>query len=202
MSWFRSLFGGGDPGWDDESREEQEKALGFMGRLGLAPECDELPGAKGPFGYCPTNPIPVNGPAGEVLYLNRLRAPSGVGFMFHRRGSVQEPSIPHPLDHYEVLAVDGTSRLDLYFSPYHPRRSQKVPEGLSRTSWRSLDEMHRMMIQVPGFGSTMPVPDFPWGLPEALRQDPGLKQISPGLGDSMARRVEEILQGLRRAGKA
>ena len=49
-----------------------------------APAVDELPGAKGEFGRCVTNPVPVNGPVGELTYLSRLVTPSGAGLFGHR----------------------------------------------------------------------------------------------------------------------
>lgn len=207
MSWLKKLFGGSD--WDDEPRNEQTETLtrdpmvlmgivmGTIPRLG--PDCDTVPGAHGAFGRDATNPIPVNGPHGEIHYLNRLRAPSGVGFFYHRVGTAEAPNSETPLDEYELLAVDGTYRVNLFFAPYHPRRSQLVPEGMSRTSWTALDRMHRLMIKVPGFGTNQRVADFPWGLPDAIRVEPSLRQISPTLGDTMARKASEMLASLRRS---
>lgn len=201
MSWFQRLFSGG-PAWDDEPRAAQLEAARAhpavaMGLVRLEADCDEIPDAQGPFGLCATNPIPVNGPPGQVLYLNRLRAPSGVGFFYHRPGTEAAPNYPHPVDRYEVLAVDGSHRGHVFLAAYHPRRSQRVPDGLSRTSWQRLDPMTRLMIRVPGFGTTREVPDFPWGLPEAIRMEPALRQISPTLGETMARRCAEMLRELR-----
>ena len=36
-------------------------------------DCDQVSGAYGRFGHDLTNPIPVNGPSGEFVYLSRLR---------------------------------------------------------------------------------------------------------------------------------
>lgn len=81
---------------------------------GLA--CDALPGGSGEFGLTPTNPIPVNGPTGEVLYLSKLRTDpgwkgqfsAGRPVMFHRVRS--EDGLTGPVDVYEVLSVDRRVR--------------------------------------------------------------------------------------------
>lgn len=90
--------------------------------------CDKIPGAHGDFGRVPTNPIPVNGPMGQVLYLSRLRtSDTKKPIMFHRAGSttVGEGSV----DMYEVLSTDNRVREYLYLSLYHPRKSTLAPSG-------------------------------------------------------------------------
>ena len=39
-------------------------------------DCDQITGGYGPFGGL-TNPIPVNGPIGEIKYLGKLRGKAG-----------------------------------------------------------------------------------------------------------------------------
>ena len=70
--------------------------------------CDQLPNARGEFGRTPSNPIPTNGPAGEVLYLSRLRTRNGNPIMFHRVRA--EEGISGIVDVYEVLSLDGAIR--------------------------------------------------------------------------------------------
>ena len=158
----------------------------------LLPECDQLPTASGPFGKCLTNPIPVNGPVGEIVYLNRLLAPSGCCFFFHRIGSQVAPPYPHPVDAYELLALDGSHRVKLFFAMYHPRRSQLVPDGLHRTSWNRMNSVARLAAKMPVFGTSEPVHDFPWGLPEVVRSSPAFRKLDPAA-------IEPLMQGLIRA---
>ncbi len=97
--------------------------------------CDMLPGAKGEFGRAPTNPIPVNGPLGEILYLSRLRTnpgwkrlwSPGSPLMFHRVRA--EDGLEGAVDVFEVLSLDGRMREKLFLSMYHPRKSHSAPTG-------------------------------------------------------------------------
>lgn len=88
-----------------------------------APAVDELPGAKGEFGRCITNPVPVNGAVGEIAYLSRLVTPSGAGLFGHRLGHIDT------VDVYETVSSDGETWDVFYLSFYHPRKSRKTPTG-------------------------------------------------------------------------
>lgn len=183
----------------DEPEAEQRRrvmAEPFVAMTGteLLDASDRIPGAIGRFGLDATNPIPVNGVGGEIVYLNTLRARSGVGLLFHRVGSQRTSLHPHPVDEYEVVAVDASQWARLFFSLYYPRRSREVPEGFARRSWASLPKALRAMVHFPAAGITSLVEDFPFGLPDAIRASPMLRSVSPGLGDSMARNVEQFLR--------
>src|SRR4030042_2202380 len=115
--------------------------------------CDEIPGAHGPFGMVASNPIPVNGITGEMVYLNRLRSKNGLGFMFHRIGSLKSSVTASLVDRYELVAMDASEWHDLYFCPYFPRRSKKVPHGLSLSPWGSLDDSIRLLSKFPCMGT-------------------------------------------------
>lgn len=120
-----------------ESDEEQNNTLPDSHRSAIVGglNCDVLPGAIGAFGRTVTNPIPVNGPLGEVVYLSRLRTNAGgqelssssSPLMFHRVRAEDGPT--GAVDVYEVLSVDGQTREELYLSMYHPRKSNRAPEG-------------------------------------------------------------------------
>lgn len=85
---------------------------------------DEIDSAEGPFGRHPCNPIPVNGPLGEITYLSRLiTKEDGQHLFFHRLGSGQS------IDVYEVVSWDGSVWDVLYFDYYHNRKTRKAPEG-------------------------------------------------------------------------
>jgi hypothetical protein len=100
--------------------------------------CDEFPNARGEFGRTPLNPIPTNGPLGEVIYLSKLRTHArrswwhfgkvnGSPLMFHRVGT--QRGIAGDVDAYEVLSLDGKVHETLFLSMYHPRKSKKAPSG-------------------------------------------------------------------------
>ena len=117
-----------------DSDDEQNRTVPepFRSQIADGLDCDELPEAKGEFGRSPTNPIPTNGPIGEVIYLSRLRTASGSPVMFHRVRS--EDGLIGAVDVYEVLSLDGTVNETLFLSMYHPRKSKKVPHGYTYTS--------------------------------------------------------------------
>ena len=96
------------------------------------PAVSEICGATGEFGRCVTNPIPVNGPVGELAYLSRLVTPSGAGLFGHRRGRIEM------VDAYETVSTDGKTWDVFYLNFYHPRKSRKAPAGyrLSRAGER------------------------------------------------------------------
>jgi len=109
--------------------EEQNKLIPAQHRSSITGgvDCDVLPGALGAFGLLPSNPIPTNGPIGQVLYLSRLRTQAGNPIMFHRVRS--EEGRLGVVDVYEVLSTDGTVRQTLFLSMYHPRKCKLTPRG-------------------------------------------------------------------------
>lgn len=90
-------------------------------RNGLA--CNEVPNASGEFGKAITNPIPVNGPLGELIYLSGLAHETGQRILFHRLGSTGG------IDIYETVTLDGDVWDIFYLDYYHPRRSKQAPAG-------------------------------------------------------------------------
>ena len=84
---------------------------------------DELPDASGEFGKCLENPIPVNGPIGEVIYLSNIVTDAGERIFAHRLGSKDG------IDIFETVSFDGTSWDILFFYFYYPRKSKKIPNG-------------------------------------------------------------------------
>ncbi len=111
------------------------------------------------FGLTPDNPIPVNGPLGQQTYLSKLRTAAGVGFFFHRLGSLGR------IDIYQAVSFDGQVELELFLDMYHPRRSRKAVSG------------YYLDLEQSAFtGFTLTMPDFPQGyevilngLPESIR---------------------------------
>ena len=108
---------------DQNSRLQEPLKSLVLGGL----NCDKIPGGHGDFGRDPTNPIPVNGSFGQILYLSQLRTASNSPVMFHRVGST--PLGDAEVDMYEVLSIDETVREYLWLSLYHPRKSRICPAG-------------------------------------------------------------------------
>jgi len=146
-------------------------------------DCDELSIGHGDFGSL-TNPIPVNGPLGEIKYLAKLRGKSGNALFFHRIGSVNSSVTSNSIDLYEVVCLDGTQWHQLHFSMYHPRRSNNAPKEFSLMPFdKSLG------IDLPfAFGVNGFVDNFPFSLPKAIVNFYG---ESPGL--TFARHTQEKL---------
>lgn len=125
--------------------------------------CDKLPKATGKFGSI-TNPIPVNGPLGEIKYLGKLRGKTGHAVFFHRIGSTKSTATDNLVDIFELVCQDGTQWNKLFFDSYHPRRSNLVPERYSLTPFNK-----KLKMDLPfAYGVTSLVANFPYDLPKEL----------------------------------
>ena len=89
---------------------------------GLA--CDQVPTGQGAFGSF-TNPVPVNGPIGELTYLSKLRDAKGQRLFFQRTNSRDA------LDQFDLFSADMNDTYELWLDMYHPRRSRLAPPGFS-----------------------------------------------------------------------
>lgn len=113
------------------------------------PAFDRDPNGSGPFGFVETNPIPVNGPIGELAYLSRLETSAGERILFHRIGAIDK------IDVYEAVSFSGSEWFILYLDYYHPRRSRALPEGFHWTKVApQFCGFHRLCL------------DFPYDFPE------------------------------------
>ena len=117
---------------------------------------DEITGGVGEFGRSTKNPIPVNGPIGELVYLSCLKVDrTGQRLLFHRLGSIDK------IDVYETVSIDGASWDILFFSMYHPRKSRKAPRGFTIS-----DSRHQPLL----YGTNKFVEGFPRVLHKAIRE--------------------------------
>ncbi len=91
------------------------------------PAYDKDPNGTGPFGYSETNPIPVNGPIGQLAYLSKLETTKGERILFHRIGAV------NTIDVFEAVTFSGSEWFILFVDLYHPRRSRLAPDGFRFT---------------------------------------------------------------------
>jgi hypothetical protein len=140
MGFLSNLFGGNK---EDKALRE---ALGLIHRIindeeyqlellnpvmkvmiKSAPAYDKAPNGTGPFGFTETNPIPVNGPFGQLAYLSKLETQSGQRILFHRLGAMDT------VDVFEAVSFDGREWFILFADMYHPHRSRLTPDGFHFT---------------------------------------------------------------------
>jgi len=215
MNWLRRIFAQ-QSFVDDEPSEQQRKvALELFRDLReisqevsddpptnpLFEESDDFPGGNGPFGLCASNPIPVNGVEGEIVYLERLRTTNGQRVFFQRIGSVQTPNqLPAAVDEYEVLALDRSMGCRLFFSMYFPRRSRKAPQGFTLVPWSRMSPEEQLMAKVGTTGCNTIVPNFPFGLVEAVRQRAKGLGLSDRVAGALTLRVRKAIEQLPERG--
>ncbi|MGN0948099.1 hypothetical protein [Megasphaera sp.] len=118
-------------------------------------DCDIISGGLGRFGHDVTNPIPVNGPSGEFVYLSRLRLRrTGSMVFFHKAGSSDG------IDVFELTNASGKFVDRLYLDMYHPRCSRRYPDGYT---------LEREAVFPRGV--TTHLDDFPKGLYKAIKRE-------------------------------
>jgi hypothetical protein len=139
---------------------------------------DETSGAVGEFGRDIRNPIPVNGPIGELVYISMMALPGGCGIMGHRLGSINK------IDVFETVALDGSRWDILFFDMYHTRKSKRLPSGYKASSQPFL------------LATNFMVPAFPSGMREEMskltERQIGIPLVSPQL------QAESSFQGFSR----
>ena len=152
-----------------------------IGPLAIAGEdCDELQNAQGPFGHSFNNPIPVNGLLGAYKYLGKLLSPKGNIVYFHRIGSLDSDVAKNLIDAYEVVDMAGGYWDLVFIDMYHPRRSNKAPEGYK------LKEYNASYGDLPlAYGVDIFCPNFPFDLADAIQSRNNLEVF--------ARKVRERL---------
>jgi hypothetical protein len=91
--------------------------------LTRAPCYDKSPNGSGPFGLCKTNPIPTNGPIGELAYLSKLVTNGGERLLFQRLGAVDN------IDIFEAVTFSGAQWFIFFLDMYHPKKSRIAPDG-------------------------------------------------------------------------
>ena len=115
---------------NDERAQNDQLPKSYRAEIQAGLDCDEVSDASGEFGRSFQNPIPVNGPIGEILYLSNLRTNDHTPIMFHRIGS------KNGADAFETVSLDGKAWDILFLHLYHPRKSRRAPTGYSITQER------------------------------------------------------------------
>lgn len=175
FSFFKKKFK--DESFEDQRSDLEKFPVELSGKALAGLDCDSLPNASGEFGRCITNPIPVNGPIGEIKYLNRLMTRDG-GLIVHRLGSCNE------LDVYEVVSMGGEIWDILYFDMYHPRRSTITPSNYSFNKFHEIFTRLAIGYSINSFDQ-----DFPFGLSNHIE-----KNIGGSLGKTFAERYEGVVK--------
>lgn len=169
--------------YSDEPIQSQKQEILLQDWVSTNPEiilegCDCISGCVGEFGRTQSNPIPVNGVTGQHAYINRLRTETGQRFLYHLRRRMKGTIEGHMVDHYELVAADGSQWEDLYFDMYFLRRSVRAPDGLILVPWDDLEETERIAVKTACFGVNFRVQDFPVNLPMALYFAEGVDEMS------------------------
>jgi len=133
--------------------------------LRRAPYYDRDPNGTGPFGLCKTNPIPVNGPVGELAYLSKLLTEGGERILFHRIGAVDN------IDIFEAVTFSGAQWAIFFLDLYHPKKSKLAPAGF---------KLSPNVCQFSGFHQLCP--DFPYDFME-MKDREGLKMAYMAMGN-------------------
>ena len=166
----------------DETKQNDRLPASIRSLIVDGIDADEIPGVFGDFGRSPTNPIPVNGPSGEITYLSLLRTRSGTPLLFHRIGSTE--GLVGMVDMFELRPLDGSQDTSIFMSMYHPRRSRKAPEGFTLATELDPSNIH--------YGVTHLVEDFPARLDMHIRE---MQMAFIGL-PLPVRRVRKLLYGI------
>ena len=145
-----------------------------VGTLALACEdCDQISSAEGPFGHSFNNPIPVNGQLGTYKYLVKLRISLGTPLLFHRIGSMKSEKAKYLIDVYELVDSSGKHWDLLFVDMYHPRRSNKAPQGYDLVPFNPKAGDHPFALGVDVF-----CPNFPYDLPDAIVAHNGFDAVA------------------------
>ena len=139
---------------DNETAQNERLPEPVRSEVRRGADCDEIAGAVGEFGRDPRNPIPVNGPLGELIYLSNVRTADLQQIMFHRLGSISK------VDIYETVSFDGANWDILFLHQYHPRKSRRVPSGYQSAA---AAERNNLLL-----GTTEFVATFPHDLPNSI----------------------------------
>ena len=117
----------------DQIKKELETLDDIQGKI-RNDSIDTVTAAFGEFGYDRTNPIPVNDPSGERLYIESLQCECGVPFLYQRIGSVGIGPDGHFLDLYTLIYKNFKHKIELFFDMYHGTQSQLIPKGMEKIS--------------------------------------------------------------------
>lgn len=137
------------------------------------------------YGLSPDDPIRVNGPIGEQLYIAMLRGLDGQAVIGHRLGSIKH------LDIYEVSTSDFSQWAVLFFDMYYTSKDIVAPDGfaLDGSGELTLTAVNRFMVNFPS--------NFYGELIETVSDQVGFPLVNSSLRDIQA---EGIVRPVDHAG--
>jgi len=141
---------------DDERAQNNRLPESYRLEIQGGSDCDEILNPSGEFGRNFQNPIPVNGPIGEIIYLSNLKTDDRAHIMFHRIGSKNKA------DAFETVSLDGKIWDILFLDLYHPRKSRRAPTGYNIAQGKERQKLF--------FGTSEFVDGFPRHIQEAARE--------------------------------
>lgn len=121
------------------------------------------------YGYSPNNPIRVNGPLGEQLYIAMLRGLDGQVVIGHRLGSL------NTLDIYEVATSDFSQWAVLFFDMYYQNKDIAAPAefAIDTSGTRTLTAVNKFMANFPN--------NFYYDLIETVKDQIGFPLINTSI---------------------
>ncbi len=137
---------------EDEAAQNMRLPEALRGAIESGEDADITKGNTAEqFGRRWDNPIPVNGPLGEILYLSSLQTLNETPILFHRLGNLNN------IDVYEIVTADSKNWDVLFLDMYHPRKSRMAPKG------------YQLLKFVAVFtGANSRVENFPYDLQNAI----------------------------------
>lgn len=108
-------------------QDEEIQIAAFPGLKERLKENDASRSVSGLYGLTPKDPIRVNGPIGELIYISRLVSSRGFGFIGHRLGSIGG------LDAFEIASTDFSDWRVLWLDMYWQIKDLGAPAGLRLT---------------------------------------------------------------------
>ena len=134
------------------------------------------------YGLSPDDPIRVNGPIGEQLYIAMLRGLEGQAVIGHRLGSIER------LDIYEVATSDFSQWAVLFFDMYYLNKDIVAPEDfvLDGSGERTLTAVNRFMVNFPS--------NFYGELIETVSDQVGFPLVNVSLRDIQAEGIKRPVE--------
>ena len=163
----------------------------FKAKMNPVP-MDTLPEATGEFGRDPKNPIPCNGPLGEITYLSRLVIPTfrdPERITFHRLWS--QDVGPAILDTYEIVSYDGHFHDILYLDMYHTHKSKLCPRGYQ------LEEECKVLRGMNVLNETFPYNQYQ-KVRDCVRDIIGLALVDTSLKTLDEKQAEQTIKAYRK----
>jgi hypothetical protein len=162
---FSNVFGGneGQKAFSDTLRkirrilEDEQFQLEmldpiFKQTLEGRPAYDRDPKGTGPFGFTETNPIPVNGPFGELAYLSKLETVRGERILFHRIGAIHEIGSDFPYDFIKMKQKEQNLRRSMAHYIANAKASKLIEDRMFQRPLAHTTKLELVKSGLTSFG--------------------------------------------------